>query len=85
MPIISVFHGITVRMFYSDHNPPHVHAYYQDKEALVDFEGNVMHGGLPARQAALVKAWVLLHDEELDNAWRLASINEPVGKIDPLR
>lgn len=29
MPELSRFYGIVVRMYYNDHNPPHVHAEYQ--------------------------------------------------------
>ncbi|HAP66337.1 MAG TPA: hypothetical protein DCQ99_00640 [Nitrospinae bacterium] len=25
MPVIAAFFGIIVRMFYDDHNPPHIH------------------------------------------------------------
>ncbi len=85
MPVLSVFYGIIVRMFYSDHNPPHVHTSYQDEEAIFDFEGDIVEGELPAKQKALVKAWILLHADELVAAWRLASDNERVDRIDPLR
>jgi len=27
MPTICVFYGITVRMYYDDHNPPHFHVF----------------------------------------------------------
>jgi hypothetical protein len=37
MPIISVFFGIVIRMFYDDHNPPHIHVEYQGMKALLDF------------------------------------------------
>ena len=32
MPTISMFYGIIIRMYYapSEHNPPHIHAYYQN-------------------------------------------------------
>jgi hypothetical protein len=38
MPTISMFYGIIIRMFCSpaEHNPPHIHAYYQDFTAIVD-------------------------------------------------
>jgi hypothetical protein len=28
MPTISQFYGITIRMYFDDHPPPHFHAYY---------------------------------------------------------
>ena len=38
MPEISSFFGIAVRMFYFDHNPPHVHIEYRDKKIKLDFK-----------------------------------------------
>ena len=46
MPIISTFFGIVIRMFYDDHNPPHIHVEYQSKKALLDFRGNILKGDL---------------------------------------
>ena len=35
MPTISMFYGIIIRMYYApkEHNPSHIHAYYQDSAA----------------------------------------------------
>lgn len=55
MPEISLFFGIRVTMFYSDHNPPHFHAEYAGHKALVDIQGAyVIRGVLPARQLKLI-------------------------------
>ncbi len=57
MPEISLFCGIRITMFYSDHNPPHFHADYAGQKALVDIlEGFVIRGALPARQLKLILA-----------------------------
>ncbi len=42
-------------------------------------------GSLPPKQAALVKAWALLHQDELCANWELAMIDEKLYKIDPLK
>jgi len=88
MPTISMFFGIVVRMYCgkSEHNPPHVHVYYQDSKATFDIgTGNIIEGSLPPRQMRLVTAWIELHQEELDADWTLASQGEEPFKIDPLR
>lgn len=36
MPEISLFYGIRVTMYYDDHNPPHFHAEYNDKKAVIE-------------------------------------------------
>ena len=30
MPVLSMFYGIIVSMFYKEHNPPHIHIQYAD-------------------------------------------------------
>jgi len=38
MPTLSMFFGIIIRMYYApkEHNPPHIHAYYQDFKATIN-------------------------------------------------
>ncbi|MCK5733945.1 MAG: DUF4160 domain-containing protein, partial [Candidatus Latescibacteria bacterium] len=58
MPIISRFFGILIRMFYDEHNPPHLYAEYQGKKAVFDFCGNIVKGCLASRTATkLVREW----------------------------
>lgn len=66
MPTISLFFGIIIRMFWRDnerHKMPHMHAYYGDYEAVFTLDGEIISGDFPKRQAALVKAWALLHQK----------------------
>ncbi|HEX7343545.1 MAG TPA: DUF4160 domain-containing protein [bacterium] len=51
MPEISRFFGIIVRMFYDEHNPPHLHAEFQGCKALLDFRGNILQGDLKSKTA----------------------------------
>jgi Domain of unknown function (DUF4160) len=86
MPIISVFFGIVVRMFYDDHNPPHIHVEYQGKKALLDFRGNILKGDLQSRTALkLVREWIDLRHAELLEDWELARHSKGIKRIDPLQ
>ena len=38
MPLISEFFGISIYMYYEDHNPPHFHAIYNENKALIVIE-----------------------------------------------
>jgi len=38
MPTISQFYGITIRMYFDDHPPPHFHAYYGSEAAKIDID-----------------------------------------------
>jgi len=42
MPRISSFYGITVLMFFGDHNPPHFHARYSGHDARIALDGTVL-------------------------------------------
>lgn len=72
MPIISKFYGIIIRMYYlqSEHNPPHIHAIYNNDIAVVDINScEIIRGKLPNKAMALVIEWVSLHKEELLKIW----------------
>jgi hypothetical protein len=67
------------------HNTPHFHASYQGNEASFDFDGNIIVGKFPDKQRHLVKAWALLHGDELMADWELLMENSDFFKIEPLR
>jgi len=86
MPIISAFFGIIIRMYYDDHNPPHIHVEYQGNKVLLDFRGNILKGDLQSRTALrLVRDWIDLRYEELLEDWKLARKGAEMKKIDPLK
>lgn len=85
MPTISMFYGITIRMYNGDHNPPHFHACYQGDEAEFDFDGNIIKGKLPRKQIKLILAWAELHKEELLANWELIKSKEAIYSIAPLQ
>jgi hypothetical protein len=85
MPTISQFYGITIRMYFRDHPPPHFHAAYGDTEAVVDIRSlSIREGVLPRRAAALVLEWTKLHQAELLHAWQQVSQHNAPGQIAPL-
>jgi hypothetical protein len=56
MPIIAVFNGIIIQMFFEDHGPPHVHAIYSGAKALVRIsDGEIIRGMLPRKQGEIGK------------------------------
>lgn len=85
MPTISMFYGILIRMFYDDHQPPHIHAIYNEYEACYDFEGNAIKGSLPNKENKLVVAWIEIHKDELMANWQLAGNGEKIYNIEPLK
>ena len=82
MPEISTFGSIKITMYYDDHNPPHFHAEYGDKTAVVDIQkARVMRGALPAKQLKMVLGWTVMHQDELMENWELARRDQPLKKI----
>jgi len=85
MPEISRFFGIIIRMYYDDHAPPHLHAEYEGRKVLLDFQGNILRGALKSKTALrLVREWIDVHTAELQEDWELARARRELKKINPL-
>jgi hypothetical protein len=89
MPILSMFYGIVVRMYFFDdkqHHVPHVHAEYSGDQAVFAIAtGEVLAGNLPSGKARLVQAWIEIHRDELEADWHLAIDGQEIFRIEPLR
>ena len=89
MPVISMFYGILVYMYFFDnkqHKMPHIHAKYQDEESIFNIlTGEILEGNLRPAKVKLVQAWIEIHRDELIADWELASKGEAIFKIDPLK
>lgn len=85
MPVISAFFGITIRMYYREHEPAHFHAEYQGQQATFDFTGQQTAGDiLPGTALRLIREWASLHRQELDGNWSRMKAGEPLDRIAPL-
>ncbi len=85
MPVISVFFGIVIRMFYREHGVPHFHAEYQGQQATFTFDGDLLAGALRSRTARrLIKEWAAAHRAELEANWNRIKAGEPLEGIEPL-
>ena len=72
MPVLSRFYGIIIRMYFlqSEHNPPHIHAIYNEDVAAIDFmTGEVIEGFLPQKAMNMVQEWIAINREELKTIW----------------
>jgi uncharacterized protein DUF4160 len=89
MPVISMFYGIIVSMYYLDtkqHKLPHIHVTYADHQAVYSIpNGNLLEGSLPGNKEKLVLAWIELRKEELMADWQLAVTGNKIFAIDPLK
>ena len=86
MPVISIFYGIVIQMFWSDHAPPHFHALYAEHEVLIDIQTlEIMKGSMPRRALAMILEWAQEHRSELMEDWELCSHKQHPRKISPLQ
>jgi hypothetical protein len=85
MPEVSRFFGISIRMYYDDHNPPHFHALYAGAEAEVGIDPlAVLRGRLSRRALGLVMEWAAAHQQELLDNWQLLDNDQPPNRIEAL-
>jgi hypothetical protein len=89
MPVISMFYGLIVSMYYLDtkqHKLPHIHVKYGELEGVYQIpEGTLLEGRLPGNKEKLLLAWIEIHREELMANWDLAVHGNNVFIIDPLK
>ena len=85
MPIISVFFGMIIRIFHSDHNPPHIHVQYGEFEATVDIKtGDILHGKIPPRLYKILREWLRLRRSDVLSAWQEARQHKMPRRIKPM-
>jgi len=85
MPELSRFLGISILMYFDDHNPPHFHVRYNDYRALISInELKILEGHLPARILGLVIEWAELHKDKLMQDWDMVKTTGKFFKIEPL-
>jgi len=88
MPELCRFYNIIIRMLYADddqHHKPHIHVQYAEYKASIGLDGELLAGSIPEKQLRLIRAWLIIHEDELYAYWNKAVRSEPVGKIEPLR
>lgn len=65
----------------ADHNPPHIHAIYNEDAAEIEIAtGKVLDGNLPAKALAMVREWVSINKDALNRMWE----TQEFTKIEPL-
>jgi hypothetical protein len=85
MPTIRTFYGITIRMFYDDHAPPHFHVQDSEFKAEIAIETlQVLAGRLPRRALTMPLEWAASQQAELHENWELCRQHKHLRQIQPL-
>lgn len=83
MPVISRFYGLVIKMYFlaAEHNPPHIHIAYDDREGVLDIQTlQMIESRLPSKAEAMAMEWAKIHQEELLAMWKTQNIH----KLPPL-
>ena len=48
-------------------------------------DGEVLDGSIPVKQYRMLAGWMVIHEEELYEAWNKAVRNIQFGRIEPLK
>ena len=74
MPTISLFYEIII------------YANYAEYDAVISIpENEVLKGEMPNKKLKLIKAWIVIHQQDLMANWKLAIEGQQPHKIEPLR
>lgn len=85
MPEVSRFFGISIRMYFDDHHPPHFHALYAGAEVEVGINPlTILRGRFPRRALGMVLEWAALHQRELLANWDRLHQDQTPNRIPPL-
>lgn len=87
IPELSNFEGIYIYLRFNDigqHYKPHVHVKYNNYEAVISLDGELLAGSFPKKQFKILVGWLALHEEEVYRAWHHAVKSEHFEKIKPL-
>jgi len=83
MPSIAVVAGITIAIYYNDHDPPHFHAIQGGEEFRVRIADLKVWPGdsAPSAMVNAVLAWALRWQSQLALCWVRARSALPPGRI----
>lgn len=89
MPVISVFSGLIVRMYFFNlktQTKPHIHVAYADSSAIFGIDdAALLAGEIPLKQTRLIQAWIELRREELLADWNQVASGAELFNVEPLR
>lgn len=86
MPEISRFLGISIKMFFNDHAPPHFHAFYGEYQASFCLNTlGIIEGWVPPRIRGYIVEWASLNIDDLFVDWEIARVKGTLNKIEGLK
>jgi hypothetical protein len=85
MPIICEFLNLVVKVYYSDHPPPHFHVLCGEYRASFEIRtGRLISGKIPPASKKKVLEWLFKERPEIFKAWRDAQFGRVPRRVRPL-
>lgn len=76
MPRVAQVDGVSLNVYFADHNPPHFHAREAGVEALIEIRTlAILVGGVPSIKAVIV--WAETNRSTLIDAWNTCNPDKP--------
>lgn len=70
MPTLATFSTFVIRMYFEDHNPPHVHVVGPDFEAKMTIsDARILKGALPSHIEREAADWIVANRDYLNLKW----------------
>lgn len=71
MATVAILFGIIIGIHPADHNPPHVHVWYNGEQAVFLIQNGNIRGKckIPKSKTKLVKDFILCYQDELLKMW----------------
>jgi len=70
-PTIALVSGVWIVIHPKDHLPPHLHAKFAKRGAMISIvTGDVLEGALPREKLRAVNEWLAAHREEVAHVWQ---------------
>lgn len=80
MPVVSQFFGISIKMFFNDHLPPHFHAVYAEYNGIFHIETlEMIEGDMPGRAINLIREWAEPNRDTLRQMWNTKEFRKIEG------
>ncbi|HIJ87324.1 MAG TPA: DUF4160 domain-containing protein [Desulfuromonadales bacterium] len=71
MPIIAIFYGILIKMYFREHGVPPFYAIYGEFNGVYDIQScEIIEGDLPSRADRMVREWTQRYQSELLEMWK---------------
>ena len=86
MPKICEFNGMSIYLYFDDHDPPHFHVRGQDKTRVNIMAGKYLDGDppLPRSKEKKLMEWLEIHKTDMISAWNVCRDGDNPNKIPPL-